>query len=240
MNDQKEHIDSIVHFYSQNLHRFEQFQASVETFFAKHPELNSRFVIHSLRSRLKDPDHLKDKIDRKIMQGRKITRENLFREVTDLLGVRVLHIYQDQFSYIHESILKHVSEGEWAFVEPPKAYTWDPELQARYNKLRIDCEVKDSFYTSVHYIVKPNNSNPNPICCEIQVRTLFDEIWSEIDHSINYPHPTDNIACKEQLRAMSKFVSAGSRLADSIYRTLLSSNEEEQENIQRRRRNDSF
>ena len=68
--------------------------------------------------------------------------------------------------------------------------------------------------------IKPNNNNPNPICCEIQVRTLFEEIWGEIDHSINYPHPTDSVACKEQLRVLSKLVGTGTRLADSIFRTL--------------------
>lgn len=73
------------------------------------------------------------------------------------------------------------------------------------------------YYRSVHYVVKPNN--PNPTCCEIQVRTLFEEIWGEIDHNINYPHKTDDIACKEQLRVLSKLVSTGTRLADSIFRT---------------------
>ena len=98
--------------------------------------------------------------------------------------------------------------------------TWDPESKQMYDNLQITTEVRPTFYTSVHYLIKPNNNNPNPICCEIQVRTLFEEIWGEIDHSINYPHPTDNIACKEQLRVLSKLVGTGTRLADSIFRTL--------------------
>jgi ppGpp synthetase/RelA/SpoT-type nucleotidyltranferase len=66
-------------------------------------------------------------------------------------------------------------------------------------------------------LIKPNNKNS--ICCEIQVRTLFEEIWGEIDHTINYPHSTDSLACKEQLRVLQKLVSTGTRLADSIFRT---------------------
>ena len=69
----------------------------------------------------------------------------------------------------------------------------------------------------MHYVIKPNNNNP--VCCEIQVRTLFEEIWGEIDHTINYPQPTTEIACSEQLRVLSKLVSTGTRLADSIFRT---------------------
>lgn len=56
----------------------------------------------------------------------------------------------------------------------------------------------------------------SPIKCEIQVRTLYEEIWGEIDHYINYPYPTDSIACKEQLRVLSKLSVTGKRLADSI------------------------
>ena len=57
------------------------------------------------------------------------------------------------------------------------------------------------------------------ITCEIQIRTLFEEIWGEIDHTINYPYPTEIVACKEQLRVLAKLVSTGTRLADSIFRT---------------------
>lgn len=215
-------IDYVIKYYIENQHRLQQFQASVETFFTKHRVLNAKPfpVIHSIKTRLKDPGHLWDKIERKQKQGKEITIDNLFSEVTDLIGFRILHLYQDQFSMIHNEILKYMSAGDWTFVEPPKAYTWDPESKIMYDKLKIANEVKDTYYTSVHYVVKPNNSNPNPICCEIQVRTLFEEIWGEIDHIINYPHPTEDIACKEQLRVLSKLVSTGTRLADSIFRTL--------------------
>ena len=70
----------------------------------------------------------------------------------------------------------------------------------------------------MHYVIKPNN-NENAICCEIQVRTLFEEIWGEIDHSINYPNKTESIACSEQLKVLSKLSSTGTRLADSIFRS---------------------
>lgn len=215
-------IDSAIEYYKDNQHRLIQFQASVEAFFTKHPKLNEKPfpVIHSIKTRIKDPDHLKDKIERKKTKGIEITEENLFREVTDLIGLRVLHIYQDQFPLIHNEILNYINQGDWAFVEDPKAMTWDPESKQMYDELGIETEVRPTFYTSVHYLIKPNNNNPNPICCEIQVRTLFEEIWGEIDHSINYPHPTDSKSCKEQLRVLSKLVGTGTRLADSIFRTL--------------------
>ena len=51
------------------------------------------------------------------------------------------------------------------------------------------------------------------------MRTLFEEIWGEIDHAINYPHPIESIACSEQLKVLSKLVSTGTRLSDSIFKS---------------------
>lgn len=214
-----EYIDEAIKAYVDKQFEYEQFLASVLVFFQKHPQLNKAPlpVIHSIKSRLKDPKHLEDKLLRKLEKGVLITKENVFTEITDFIGVRVLHLYQDQFPEINAAINKKVEDGDWIFVESPTAYTWDPESVHFYENLNIITEIRDTYYTSIHYLVKPNNKNS--ICCEIQVRTLFEEIWGEIDHTINYPHKTESVACKEQLRVLSKLVSTGTRLADSIFRT---------------------
>lgn len=193
------------------------FLQTVLFFFENNPALKG--IVHSVKSRMKDPEHLKDKIQRKLKSGKIIDENNLFTVVNDLIGVRVLYLYQDQFQLIHNELLKKVDETkDWMFVEAPKAYTWDPETREYFEKLNIHTEVRDTYYTSVHYVIKPNNELSN-ITCEIQARTLFEEIWGEIDHTINYPHQTEIIACKEQLRVLAKLVSTGTRLADSIFRT---------------------
>lgn len=193
------------------------FLQTVLFFFENNPALKG--IVHSVKSRMKDPEHLKDKIQRKLKSGKIIDENNLFTVVNDLIGVRVLYLYQDQFQLIHNELLKKVDETkDGMFVEAPKAYTWDPETREYFEKLNIHTEVRDTYYTSVHYVIKPNNELSN-ITCEIQVRTLFEEIWGEIDHTINYPHQTEIIACKEQLRVLAKLVSTGTRLADSIFRT---------------------
>ncbi len=67
-------------------------------------------------------------------------------------------------------------DNDWKLFEDPKAYTWDPESKDFYEALNIKTEVNPRYYTSIHYVVMPNNATTN-ICCEIQVRTLFEEIW---------------------------------------------------------------
>ena len=216
---EKELIEKIVQPYINEKYLFERFMNGIVDTFVLEPTLNQygNPIIHTVKHRLKNVEHLKEKIQRKWDVENPLTPENLFERVTDLAGVRVLHLYQDQFEAIHNLITKQIENGDWVYHENPVAYSWDPESRQYFEGLELTPKIKDSYYTSIHYVVKPKSDSN--ICCEIQVRTLFEEIWGEIDHTINYPSPTDNKACREQLRVLSKLVSTGTRLADSIFRT---------------------
>lgn len=211
-------IETLLAVYDDSVNDIEILKRQVSDFFLLNKELNTGLPpsVHSVKARIKDRNHLKDKVERKLARGDDINIENLFDEITDLAGVRVMHLYQDQFEQIHNAIQGQIDKGYWILGERPKAYTWDPESIAFFNQFDLEVIQKESSYTSIHYLVKPHEKFP--FYCEIQVRTLFEEIWGEIDHSINYPTPTDKIACREQLRVLSKLVGAGSRLADSIFR----------------------
>lgn len=213
-------LDGAVKKYIDNKQLFAYFLAAVESAFKTSPALNSGIppVVHSIKSRLKDESHLREKLERKIRDGRAISETNIFSEVTDLAGLRVLHLHQGQFAQIHGFILGQKKKKVWKLVEKPIAYTWDPESEEFFKGLKIRTSLKPSYYTSVHYLVAPDNVEEQHVVCEIQVRTLFEEAWGEIDHSINYPSRTENLASREQLRVLAKLVSTGSRLADSIFK----------------------
>lgn len=217
MNDDQ--FSEIVENFVNSRHLFERFMNGVVDTFRLEPALNQpgNPIIYTIKSRLKDDNSLKKKIRRKSTSDSPVTRENVFKRVTDLAGVRVLHLYQDQFEHIDRLVRRQIENGDWYLHEKPIAYSWDPEATKFLEEFDLDIRIKDSFYTSIHYVVKPKEDSD--VCCEIQVRTLFEEIWGEIDHTINYPEPTDNKSCKEQLRVLSKLVSTGTRLADSIFRT---------------------
>jgi len=209
----------ILNAYDNERHSIEIFMDGVAKAIGEHPDLvqGDRRIVHSYKSRLKDREHLRKKIRRKNTAGNKITSENLFDEVTDLAGVRILHLFQEDFGSIDKVIRKRISDGDWILIEPATAYTWDPEAVTYFKDFDLKVIKKDSSYTSVHYVIRPRANSPQ--CCEIQVRTLFEEIWGEVDHQINYPVATDILACKEQIMVLSKIVGAGSRLLDSLRRT---------------------
>lgn len=112
-----------------------------------------------------------------------------------------------------------------ALFEPPKAYTWDPEYSKLFDRLGVTPQLRESFYTSVHYVFKPRVDSD--ITCEVQVRTLFEEVWGEIDHTFNYPVTSDSRVIQEQLKVLARVVGAGTRLSDSIFElNKLEANEE--------------
>jgi len=217
MSDLLQHEEILVRYDSEQ-HNIRTFMDGVFGFIGQHPDLNlpAHAAVHSYKSRLKDREHLRAKIGRKIAAGREITAENFFHEITDLAGVRILHLFQDDFRKIDEVIRSRVREEYWFFGEQPKAYTWDPEAADFFRGFDLEVVQKPTSYTSVHYLIRPKPNSP--ICCEVQVRTLFEEIWGEVDHQINYPQPTESIACREQIKVLSKIVGAGSRLLDALRR----------------------
>ena len=182
-------------------------------------------LVHSFKSRVKDEDHLREKIIRKNNENyslgnddrkEEINPENVMSRITDICGVRIIHLYQAQFKGIHETIMDYVEKGEFFLYEQPKAYTWDPEYKESFSELGLDSILRDSLYTSVHYVVKPREDSD--VACEIQVRTLFEEAWGEIDHMLNYPVESQNIAIQEQLKVLARIVGAGTRLSNAIFK----------------------
>ncbi|MCU4580980.1 RelA/SpoT domain-containing protein [Acinetobacter gyllenbergii] len=212
----------IIETYEKNFDSLELFYKTIISFFEGR---SLKKVVHSIRHRLKDIDHLLEKVERKNLENKNkqeeaqlepINGSNLFERITDMAGVRVLHLHQKQFQIIHEAIMMKVEDGDFYLFEKPKAYTWDPDSKKFFNSLGIETSQKESFYTSIHYVLKPNSRSF--ITCEIQVRTLLEEVWGEIDHNMNYPTPTSDEYCLENIRILARLVSTGSHLADSIMR----------------------
>src|SRR4029077_16885163 len=92
-------------------------------------ELASR--VHAIRSRLKDPDHLRDKLQRKMRKCRieghpfDVRPENLLVRVNDLAGVRILHLHTRQIGQIDTSLREILQESKYELIEGPFARTWD-------------------------------------------------------------------------------------------------------------------
>lgn len=164
---------------------------------------------HSVRSRIKNVEHLIAKIIRRRIEGEekyvKIDPTNYSMIITDLIGIRVLHLFKNEWNEIHDYILKF-----WTPVEPVKAFIRDGDegdIVDSYSKSGCEVKIHPAGYRSIHYIISTKPTQKEVIS-EIQVRTIFEEGWSEIDHTIRYPNHTDN-------KLTTYFLTIFNRLAGS-------------------------
>lgn len=142
-----------------------------------------------VRYRVKDPEHVIDKIIRKARNGRIITKDNFLDEIDDFVGLRVLHLFKNNWEEIFEAVSK-----EYKAKEQPVAYHRkgdDPGFLKRCEELGLQPKERAAGYRSIHYVaVVPVLSTT--FKCEIQIRTVFEDAWSEIDHLVRYPNNTGN------------------------------------------------
>lgn len=152
--------------------------------------------------RAKQPEHLLEKIIRKVGKEDKanyleINVDNYREIITDLLGVRILILKKEDWDTVDSHIHKKFKD----FVEHPVAYVCYGDRDI-YDKQRINTQYTNKGYRSQHYTVRHNNC-----ICEIQVRTLAEEVYGEYDHKVRYPYRSDSNFLARYNRIISKVTS---------------------------------
>lgn len=169
---EKEIIEPLVQHFEADLRGrrlISTFLNSLLTYIKESQDLQT--LIHSTRSRIKDPDHLADKLLRKMRKCEQegvefaITTSNLFTEITDLAGIRILHLYTRQIAEIDRRLRGIVDEQRVGLIEGPRARTWDDENRAFFRSVGIDTQDSETMYTSVHYVLASSSSTT--VTCEI-------------------------------------------------------------------------
>ena len=178
--------------------------------------LRSQPMIHSVKSRIKDPDRLIEKIirkieDRKLKYGEdfQFTLDNYKNEINDLIGIRVIHIFKDQWQDIHEFITE-----TWKVIEVT-ANVREGDNTKKFEELDIEVRSRISGYRSVHYLVEFYPTNEKVIA-EIQVRTIFEEGYGEIDHRLRYSHVEIPEILKSNLLLFNRIAGSADEMASLI------------------------
>lgn len=153
--------------------------------------------IHTILYRIKDEARLIEKIDQEnsnpAMGTTSITHRNFQERIEDIIGIRIICLRLSDIikveSYLNllveEKILQLIQEPDHkrSFVLPI-----DPGEAALQNH-----NLQYSGYSSIHYQVKlDENSDASEefkkIQVELQLRTILEEAWGEIDHKYRYAY----------------------------------------------------
>ncbi|PTO94032.1 hypothetical protein CWO17_24700 [Vibrio sp. 10N.286.45.A3] len=206
-NTQIVELDEIAAEFEKLKPRLEQVATGIVGMLQKH---NS---VHSVRWRVKDTNHLLAKIVRKRAEGKakyiELTKDTYSDVIIDLVGVRVLHLFKADWSNIQQYL-----DEFWNIVEGPTAYIRKGDDRTPFIEYGVNndeiIEHKDD-YRSIHNIIE-SNLVKQPTRIEVQIRTIYEEAWSEIDHKVRYPNYSDN----EQLKFFLKILNGLSGNADEM------------------------
>lgn len=179
--------------------------------------------IKLIMSRIKHPEKVVEKIFRKPeIFPNKLSLDSLHR-MHDTIGVRVIVYFSSQLSLIDRE-LRNSSFLEIDKNTPPEAF-FEPEKLCRLGLSHIENKQKDSGYSSIHYMVRLKVSSvpieDRPIF-EIQVRTLAQELWCELEHVLSYkPETRPFFSAKRRFQILSREVSVIDEHFNLLYEELI-------------------
>lgn len=133
---------------------------------------HDRNPISDIRSRLKNPLSIKEKMERK---GLEFTPESVEENLSDVAGVRVICAFPEDVYTLANALL---GQDDITLIEK-KDYIKNP---------------KKNGYRSLHLIVKVPiflASEKRSMKVEIQLRTIAMDVWASLEHQLHYKNDFD-------------------------------------------------
>jgi ppGpp synthetase/RelA/SpoT-type nucleotidyltranferase len=152
---------------------YEEFSSTCEDLIRRLLELDG-IRYHSVTSRTKDIYRLAEKLIRPGKQYKKLT------DITDLSGVRVITYFADDVDAVASLIEREFKVFQDHSIDKRKAL--DPD-RFGYLSLHYVCALSDARLRLSEY------SAFQGYMCEIQVRSILQHAWAEIEHDLGYTVP---------------------------------------------------
>lgn len=163
------------------------------------PELK----IHSFHCRVKTLESLRAKVARPERTYRDLD------EITDLIGVRIITYFEDQVEEVGRLLEEHLAMDLHHSIDKR---TPDHPTQFGYRSLHYVCRLPEEL-----------RREGAPPLFEIQIRTILQHAWAEIEHDLGYKTP---VAIPEGIRRKLSRIAGLLEIADEEFveiRSFLSS-----------------
>lgn len=198
-------------------------KTDVETFYAqRHRKENISWVLDALEDRIIEgrdderaiPIYLTKQrvksVDSLYLKTKRRTYEFL-DDVTDVAGLRVLCLFGQDILKVHKYLVGLLREGGYNLTEF-EIYNWLDDsyikelvkvVEDTFTAHKFKAAKKGSGYKSLHYVVTQTyGGGTYPI--EIQLRTLLQDVWGELEHSLVYKQGNIHHHIKESFQLLSK------------------------------------
>ena len=148
-----------------------------------------RNPIETIKSRLKSPESIIEKLHRK---GLEFSAQCIERELTDIAGVRVVCAFPEDIYELADCFLK---QDDITLIKK-KDYIEKP---------------KENGYRSLHLIVETPiflHDEKRPMRVEVQLRTIAMDFWASLEHRIYYKKGQDKSELRRELKECAEVSAA--------------------------------
>ncbi|MBO5072982.1 MAG: GTP pyrophosphokinase family protein [Eubacterium sp.] len=148
-----------------------------------------RNPIQTIKSRLKSPESIIEKLQRK---GLPFSADVIEKELHDIAGVRVVCAFSDDIYLLSEYLL---SQDDITLLKK-KDYIENP---------------KENGYRSLHLIVQTPiylHNEKRLMKVEVQLRTIAMDFWASLEHRIYYKKGQNNDRLRSELRECAEVSAA--------------------------------
>lgn len=158
--------------------------------------------IHHINDRLKSPQSMLEKLQRK---GLPVTIESVRNNLHDIAGVRVICNYIEDIYTVADLLTKQ----DDVKLITKKDYIKNP---------------KPNGYRSLHLVIETPvflSDRKELVHVEVQIRTIAMDFWASLEHELKYKTDEDVSAdLAEQLKECAETIAATDIKMQQIYRTL--------------------
>ena len=187
--------------------------------------------IHTILYRIKDESRLIEKIDqenkRSELDVTPITHKNFHERIGDIIGIRIICLRLSDIVKVEAYLEFLVEENIFKFIQEPDykrsfVLPIDPGKSIPQN-----INLQYSGYSSIHYEVKLGDNSDageefKKIQIELQLRTILEEAWGEIDHKYRYAYSRIGDTLPEHIHSgfynLSAYLQAAAMQAEQLCR----------------------
>ena len=197
-------------------------------------------LCYARKSRVKSKEDILEKYDRKRCEPEK--KHYRIEDISDVIGLRFIVLFKQDVIPVIKSIIALLSKDcnqqnpfHKCSIEELIYYKGNISLSNISHKIRdsfssIGMDIKErnsrEGYSSIHIVCNLDTEHSDvlpenyKIPVEIQVRTIFEDAWGEIDHKYGYKARRDNSSfhptLDKHLQTLKQFVDACVDYADLI------------------------
>ena len=194
--------EKIVGEYERQMKVYEEFGETVKAILNKAID-QSDMKIHSIQARAKSPESLR----RKLLRAAPPYTDPL-RQITDLCGVRIITYFPTDVDAVAEIVANTFLVDEENSVDK-----------------RTILEPTRFGYSSLHYVVQLDSARREQVeysrfsnlKCEIQIRTILQHAWAEIEHDFQYKAEIDvPVEIRRRFAALSGLLEIADKEFESL------------------------